>query len=169
MNLILGTPRFLSIQMLDFTRKIWRSAWLACSLLLAGVFMQVGWAQTPVDQEIDLVSWTQILASPGTPSRRATAGNGQEKVGWQPLWHQVHGSTDGSKLNRSANHPVSRLFDSLSAWGGKGSHIYGYVDQGFTWNPASPANRTNGLVMNNYRANDYQFNAIYFEFSVNFF
>lgn len=124
--------------------------------------MEVGWSQVPLEQEVDLVRWTQILSSPTTPSRRATAGNGQEKVGWQPLWHRVHGSTDGSKLNRFANHPVSRLVDSLAAWGGKGSHIYGYVDQGFTWNPASPANRTNGLVMNNYRSNDYQFNAIYF-------
>ncbi|MDG2013049.1 MAG: outer membrane beta-barrel protein, partial [Pirellulaceae bacterium] len=49
----------------------------------------------------------------------------------------------------------------ISDLGGKDFHIYGYVDQGFTWNPASPVDRNNGLVFNNYRSNAYQMNAIY--------
>ena len=82
--------------------------------------------------------------------------------GWKPVRLQAHGSLDGSGPNLQADHPVSRCLDRISSLCGKDFQIYGYVDQGFTWNPASPADRTNGLVMNNYRSNDYQMNAVYF-------
>ena len=80
---------------------------------------------------------------------------------WVPVRRDTHGSLDGSKPNRNAAHPVSQWIDRITALGGKDFHIYGYVDQGFTWNPASPVDRSNGLVFNNYRSNAYQMNAIY--------
>jgi len=81
---------------------------------------------------------------------------------WKPVRREVHGSLDGSKPNLNADHPMARWLDHISAWGGKEFQIYGYVDQGVTWNPASPTDRINGLVLDNYRSNDYQLNAIYF-------
>jgi hypothetical protein len=39
--------------------------------------------------------------------------------------------------------------------------VSGWVDQGFTWNPSSPADRFNGYLSNNDRANEYQLNQFY--------
>lgn len=39
-----------------------------------------------------------------------------------------------------------------------GPFVAGWIDQGFTWNPDSPADRFNGYVINNDRANEYQLN-----------
>ena len=46
----------------------------------------------------------------------------------------------------------------------RGLRIYGWLDQGFTWNPDSPRNRSNGLVVFNDRANEYQMNQLYLVF-----
>ncbi len=43
-------------------------------------------------------------------------------------------------------------------------NIYGWLDNGFTWNPDSPANRFNGPVTFNDRANEYQMNQLYLVF-----
>ena len=150
------------MQMFDFTPKICRLAWFVWAMLWCGFSLQLGWAQTSGEQEFELVALTQALSPSQTGVQQRLPRDRQASGGWQPRWHRAHGSTDGSRPNPLANHPVSRFFDSICSWAGGGGRIYGYVDQGFTWNPASPANRTNGLVMNNYRSNDYQFNAIYF-------
>lgn len=42
-----------------------------------------------------------------------------------------------------------------------GFEVGGFVDQGFTWNPDSPRNRSNGNLLYNDRANEYQMNALY--------
>ena len=81
---------------------------------------------------------------------------------WRPVRREPHSSLDGSRPNNIAAHPFAILLDRLSQKGGKNFQIYGYIDQGFTLNPASPRDRTNGLVLNNYRSNDYQLNALYF-------
>ncbi len=44
---------------------------------------------------------------------------------------------------------------------GCGITIGGWLDQGFTYNPADPANRWNGPVTFNDRANEYQMNQLY--------
>lgn len=145
----------LFIRMADLNSRIRRLTLLACLIGLSGS-VQEGFAQTSDDQ----VARPQILVQ--TKSNRFQLDRNAGGIGWQPVRRQVHGSINGSKPNQMADHPVARLFDRMSEWGGHGCQLYGYVDQGFTWNPASPANRTNGLVMNNYRSNDYQLNAIYF-------
>lgn len=80
---------------------------------------------------------------------------------WRPVRRQPHSSLDGSKPNDFAIHPVATWLDHLSEKGGEHFQVYGYIDQGFTFNPAAPQDRTNGLILNNYRSNDYQLNAIY--------
>lgn len=42
-----------------------------------------------------------------------------------------------------------------------GFHVEGWLDQGFTWNPDNPADRFNGPVNQNDRANEYQLNQFY--------
>lgn len=42
-----------------------------------------------------------------------------------------------------------------------GISISGWIAQGFSWNPDSPADRFNGYLCNNDRANEYQLNQIY--------
>lgn len=42
-----------------------------------------------------------------------------------------------------------------------GITVDGWVAQGFTWNPDSPADRFNGFLTNNDRANEYQLNQVY--------
>ena len=145
----------LFIRMADLNSRIRRLTLLACLIGLSGS-VQEGFAQTSDDQ----VARPQILVQ--TKSNRFQLDHNAGGIGWQPVRRQVHGSINGSKPNQMADHTVARLFDRMSEWGGHGCQLYGYVDQGFTWNPASPVNRTNGLVMNNYRSNDYQLNAIYF-------
>ena len=80
---------------------------------------------------------------------------------WRPVRRQPHSSLDGSQPNDIADHRLAQWLDRLSQRCGEDFQIYGYIDQGFTWNPASPRDRTNGLILNNYRSNDYQLNAIY--------
>lgn len=43
-----------------------------------------------------------------------------------------------------------------------GISISGWLDQGFSWNPDSPADRFNGFLSNNDRSNEYQMNQLYF-------
>jgi len=43
----------------------------------------------------------------------------------------------------------------------RGIDVRGWLDQGFTWNPAEPANRFNGPVTFNDRSNEYQLNQMY--------
>lgn len=74
---------------------------------------------------------------------------------------ELHGSTDGSRANPNADHRFAKFLDRLGEACGPRFDFYGYLGQGFTWNPDNPANRTNGLVLNNYRSNDYLLNAIY--------
>ncbi len=42
-----------------------------------------------------------------------------------------------------------------------GVSVEGWLDQGFTWNPANPADRFNGPLCHNDRANEYQLNQLY--------
>ena len=53
-----------------------------------------------------------------------------------------------------------RLFD-CPALEERNISIRGWIDQGFTWNPDSPANRFNGPVTFNDRSNDYMLNQFY--------
>jgi len=53
-----------------------------------------------------------------------------------------------------------RLLD-LPALSRRRIAIYGWLDQGFTWNPDSPQDRFNGPVTFNDRANEYQLNQLY--------
>jgi len=43
----------------------------------------------------------------------------------------------------------------------RGVDVRGWLDQGFTWNPAEPGNRFNGPVTFNDRSNEYQMNQLY--------
>lgn len=45
-----------------------------------------------------------------------------------------------------------------------GFQIYGFLDQGYTWNPDYPVNNINGPVTFNDRANEYQMNQLYLIF-----
>ena len=78
-----------------------------------------------------------------------------------PALRDVHGSIRGSQANPAADHPLARLLDHFSERNKLDVEIYGYLEQGFTWNPDSPVDRTNGPVLNNYRSNAYQMNGIY--------
>jgi len=78
-----------------------------------------------------------------------------------PAPRDVHGSIRGSQANPLADHPLARLFDCISQQNKFDFELYGYLDHGFTWNPDSPADRTNGPVLNNYRSNAYQMNGLY--------
>ena len=60
-----------------------------------------------------------------------------------------------------ADHPLARLFDRISEQNRLGIELFGYFDHGYTWNPDSPTDRTNGPVLNNYRSNAYQMNGLY--------
>ncbi|MCR4413882.1 MAG: outer membrane beta-barrel protein, partial [Thermoguttaceae bacterium] len=54
-----------------------------------------------------------------------------------------------------------RRFFSLPALDCRRIGIYGWLDQGFTWNPDSPRHRFNGPVTFNDRANEYMLNQLY--------
>lgn len=54
-----------------------------------------------------------------------------------------------------------RLFDKSRWLKKKGLLLRGTVAQGFTWNPANPADRSNGTLAFNYRANDYLFDQLH--------
>jgi len=54
------------------------------------------------------------------------------------------------------------LFDGVNNWAGDSRFkVGGWLTQGFTWNPDSPRNRSNGPVTFNDRANEYQLNQLY--------
>ena len=78
-----------------------------------------------------------------------------------PAPRDVHGSIRGSQANPLADHSLARLFDSISEQNRLDFELFGYLDQGFTWNPDSPSDRTNGPVLSNYRSNAYQMNGLY--------
>jgi hypothetical protein len=52
------------------------------------------------------------------------------------------------------------VLNDLAEWPADIS-VDGWVAQGSTWNPDSPADRFNGFLSNNDRANEYQLNQIY--------
>lgn len=79
----------------------------------------------------------------------------------RPAEHTLHGAINGSSANTAADHPIANLFDKVSEQNPWGFELYGYLDQGVTLNPDSPDDRTNGPVLNNYRSNAYQMNALY--------
>ena len=125
-------------------------------LLMFIVMVIFGAGPAGVAQTFDnLKEKPQATATGGSVKSAAVVADGM------PMRRGTHGSIDGSAANLQADHPIARTFQKISEWGGPRCHVYGYVDQGFTWNPASPSNRTNGLVQTNYRSNDYQLNAIY--------
>lgn len=73
----------------------------------------------------------------------------------------IHGSISGSQPNELADHPLAQLLDQLSEQNHLQLELYGYLQQGVTLNPASPRDRINGPVLNNYRSNAYQMNGLY--------
>ena len=77
-----------------------------------------------------------------------------------PAPSTVHGSISGSQANPRADHPIASLFDQLSKSNPLGFELFGSVQQGVTLNPASPDDRINGPVLNNYRSNAYQMNGL---------
>jgi len=76
--------------------------------------------------------------------------------------YTIHKSVRGSAANTAAEHCIAALLDEHSETRGRSLEFFGYVQQGVTFNSESPGNRTNGPVVPNYRANDYQFNGLYF-------
>ena len=88
--------------------------------------------------------------------------NAQESPLLQPpISHSIHQSVRGSRANQNADHILARLLDAAAECSRSNCEYFGYVQQGLTLNPDSPANRTNGPVVPNYRSNDYQFNGLY--------
>jgi hypothetical protein len=102
-----------------------------------------------------LTSWlprpahAQTSGVPANPPRRPPAPS------------TTHGSISGSQANPLADHPIGLLLDQFSASNPLGVELFGYLDQGVTLNSASPGDRLNGPIENNYRANDYQMNGLY--------
>lgn len=60
----------------------------------------------------------------------------------------------------AADEEIARLFDCCCL-DRCGIEIGGWIDQGITWNPDSPANRFNGPVTFNDRSNEYQLNQMW--------
>ena len=93
---------------------------------------------------------------------RPVAGGAASAVGY--------GSCDGDSCPGSGcrsggdpcenEDPAWRLFSS-SRLDDARLRIRGWIDQGSTWNPDSPANRFNGPVTFNDRSNEYQMNQLY--------
>ena len=78
-----------------------------------------------------------------------------------PARSSTHGSISGSQPNELADHPLASLLDNISEQNCLQVEFYGYLQQGLTLNPASPRDRSNGPVLNNYRSNAYQMNGLY--------
>jgi hypothetical protein len=86
---------------------------------------------------------------------------------WEPFprlttSHTIHGSVRGSAANQDVDNCIRSCLDNLSITSQPDLELFGYVQQGVTFNSESPSDRTNGPVLPNYRANDYQFNGLYF-------
>ncbi|WP_339736187.1 outer membrane beta-barrel protein [uncultured Gimesia sp.] len=85
----------------------------------------------------------------------------QTRLSQVPSSSITHGSISGSEPNPQADHLLGELFDQFSDTNRLDLELYGYFQQGVTLNPASPDDRLNGPVLNNYRSNAFQLNGLY--------
>lgn len=89
--------------------------------------------------------------------RAAAASYFHEALGVGLVHRPVHGITSTSR----GEGPVATWFDQVSETNSLGIDFQGYFDQGVTLNMASPDDRKNGPIIQNYRSNAYQMNGLY--------
>jgi hypothetical protein len=129
---------------------------LAATALLAGGFLTavamaqgIDVRQTALESDFDNYVIVQNQSPASSPSDRAPGVPAAQPATLPVEEIAAGGDDEGFRLFQSDRLDCRRIT------------VRGWLDQGFTWNPDSPANRFNGPVAYNDRSNEYQLNQFY--------
>lgn len=142
------------------TPKRLASVILGLSLWPLSVFAQTNQISGATGR-IEIAGQAKPLENIASAATQSSLENSQPRPRRVAAAGTLHGSIRGTGANELADHRLANLLDCLSVQNPFGFEYYGYVDQGYTWNPDSPVDRLNGPVEVNYRSNDYQLNGLY--------